>query len=50
MQDDLVSFHIKWTGTHKGEFNGIKPTGKKIYRRTADIVRMKNGKSLVLFI
>lgn len=40
---ELVSFHFKWEGTHKGEFLGVKPTGKKITRRTADVLRIKNG-------
>jgi len=41
---DLVSFHFKWSGTHKGEFLGLKPTGKKITRRTADVLRIKSGR------
>lgn len=44
VQDDLVSFHFKWWGTHEGTFLGVKPTGKKITRRTADVLRIKNGK------
>lgn len=43
-EGDLVSFHFKWTGTHKGTFMGISATGKKISRRTADVLRMKDGK------
>ncbi len=42
-EDDLVSFHFKWTGTHRGDFLGIKPTGKKITRRTADVLRMQGS-------
>lgn len=44
VEDDLVSLHFRWTGTHKGEFMGVKPTGKKFFRRTADVLRMKSGK------
>lgn len=43
-EGDLVSFHFKWTGTHLGEFMGVKPTGKRITRRTADVLRVKDGK------
>jgi predicted ester cyclase len=27
-EKDRVAFRISWTGTHKGEFMGIAPTGK----------------------
>ncbi len=43
-EGDLVSFHLKWSGTHKGEFMGVPPTNKRITRRTADILRIKAGK------
>lgn len=44
VEGDLVSFHMKWSGIHKGEFMGVKPTGKKIFRRTADILRIKDDR------
>lgn len=43
-EGEFVSFHFKWTGTHQGEFMGIKPTGKRISRRTADVLRIKNNR------
>lgn len=43
-EGDLVSFHLTWEGTHSGEFFGVPATGKKISRRTADILRVKDGK------
>lgn len=41
-EGDLVSFHFKWTGTHTGTFMGVPATGKKISRRTADVLRMNS--------
>jgi predicted ester cyclase len=43
VEGELVSFHFKWSGTHAGEFMGVRPTGKKIVRRTADVLRIKSG-------
>ncbi len=42
--DENVSFAYTATGTHKGEFNGIAPTGKKIKIRGMQISRFENGK------
>ncbi len=33
-----------YTGTHKGEFMGLNPTGKKITSKAVDIYRIVNGK------
>lgn len=43
-EGDLVSLHIAWSGTHQHEFMGVRPTGKRITRRTADVLRVKSGK------
>jgi predicted ester cyclase len=34
------------SGTHKGEFRGIPPTGKQVKLKTIDIWRVVNGKML----
>jgi predicted ester cyclase len=34
------------TGTHKGEFQGMAPTGKKFNIKTLDIWRVANGKAV----
>lgn len=42
--EDKVSFAYTLTGTHKGEFMGVSPTGKKINARGMQISRFKDGK------
>lgn len=44
VDDDNVSFAYTLTGTHKGEFLGIPPTGRKISARGMQISRFENGK------
>ena len=43
-EDDKVVLHMKWTGTHKGEFMGIPPTGKSISINVMDIIGIDGGK------
>ncbi len=43
-EGDRVVTHWTATGTHKGEFNGIPPTGKQFSVSTIDIDRIVNGK------
>lgn len=43
-EDDKVWVHLSYTGTHKGEFMGLAPTGKKITSKAVDIYRIVNGK------
>jgi predicted ester cyclase len=43
VEGNRVSFHIAWTGTHQNDFMGAKATGKKIKRRTADVLKVSNG-------
>ena len=38
----VLRFH--WSGTHKGEFMGIPPTGKHITVRAISIQRIEGGK------
>ena len=41
---DKVTTRGSVTGTHKGTFNGIPATGKRVEVRFIDIWRMQNGK------
>ena len=42
-EGDKVVLHMTWTGTQKGEFMGIPPTGKSISINVIDIVRIADG-------
>ncbi|CAN5293842.1 hypothetical protein BH18THE2_BH18THE2_25720 [soil metagenome] len=35
---------LNFTGTHKGEFQGMPPTNKKINIRSADLYKIENEK------
>lgn len=43
-EEDKVWVRLSYTGTHKGEFMGLAPTGKKITSKAVDIYRIVNGK------
>ncbi len=43
-EGDKVWVRLSYTGTHKGEFMGLPPTGKKITSKAVDIYRIANGK------
>ncbi len=43
-EGDKVWVRLTYTGTHKGEFMGLSPTGKKIEAKAVDIYRIVNGK------
>ncbi len=43
-EGDKVWVRLAYTGTHKGEFFGLTPTGKKITAKDVDIYRIVNGK------
>jgi steroid delta-isomerase-like uncharacterized protein len=43
-EGDTVVLHMTWTGTQKGEFMGIPPTGRRISVNVIDIIRIANGK------
>ena len=43
-EEDKVAFQDILRGTHKGEFMGIAPTGKKVEMINTCIVRIANGK------
>ena len=41
---DKVTTYKTYHGTHKGEFFGIAPTGRKIQFETVDVMRVRDGK------
>ena len=43
-EGDKVARRVTWTGTHKGEYMGIAPTGKKITLTVITIERIEGGK------
>lgn len=43
---DKVVIRSTWSGTHKGEFMGIPPTGKSVSFGVIDIVRFAGGKAV----
>lgn len=43
-EGDKVWVRLAYTGTHKGEFMGLAPTGKKITSKAVDIYHIVNGK------
>lgn len=42
--DDKLAVRVRMTGTHKGEFLGTKPTGKRIEYQSHEIYRFEEGK------
>src|SRR5215216_887022 len=41
-ENDLVVVYLNFTGTHKGEFQGIPPTNKPVNIRSADLYRVED--------
>ena len=41
---DRVTTYKTYHGTHRGEFLGVPPTGRKIQFETVDVMRVRNGK------
>ncbi len=41
---DRVTTYKTYHGTHRGEFLGAPPTGRKIQFETVDVMRVRNGK------
>jgi steroid delta-isomerase-like uncharacterized protein len=43
-EGDKVVTRGRWTGTHRGEFQGIAPTGKQVTLKVITIYRIVNGR------
>ncbi len=43
-EGDRVTARVTMRGTHRGEFQGIAPTGKRVEVRAIDMLRISNGK------
>lgn len=43
-EGDMVVAHMTWTGTQKGEFMGVPPTGNSMSIGVIDIIRIADGK------
>jgi steroid delta-isomerase-like uncharacterized protein len=43
-EGDKVVARQTWSGTHKGEFMGVAPTGKSVSIEVIDIIRITGGK------
>ena len=44
VQGDMVAARLVVTGTHRGDFAGIPPTGKQVSIQVFDLVRVIDGK------
>jgi steroid delta-isomerase-like uncharacterized protein len=43
-EGDKVVIRQTWSGTHKGDFMGVAPTGKRVSFGVIDIIRIAGGK------
>jgi predicted ester cyclase len=41
--DDRIAVRLRVSGTHQGEFLGIRPTGKQINYQSSEIYRFRDG-------
>ena len=46
-ENSVVLVFLNWTGTYKGEFQGLPPTNKLISMRTADLFRIGTNGTIV---
>lgn len=45
-EGDTICARVTWTGTHKGKYLGIPPTGKQVRMSSAFFFRFKDGKEV----
>ena len=43
-EDDMVVTRITWHGTHRGEWDGMRPTGQRVTGRSVLIHQVHDGK------
>jgi len=43
-ENNFVLVFLNFSGTHKGQFEGMQPTNKPVKMRSADLYRIENGK------
>lgn len=44
VDNDLIALHFSVTGTHRGDFQGIAPTGRRVTISEFTLYRVKDGK------
>jgi predicted ester cyclase len=44
IEDDLISLHFTVTGTHRGAFEGLGPTGRRVTITEFTLYRVEGGK------
>ena len=42
-EGDLVSVHLRWTGTHRGEVAGVEPSGRRVEITSTAMHRVHDG-------
>ncbi len=45
-EDETVAARVFWTGTHRGNFLGIAPTGRTVRQKQMHFIRFKDGKMI----
>jgi predicted ester cyclase len=43
-EGDLICANVVYAGTHKGEYLGVQPTGKRVTFNSTDIIKVRDGK------
>ena len=49
-EGDRIAVRWTWTGTHKGEWEGVAPTGRKVTETGLSMLRLRNGKIVDEFV
>ncbi|KAK1249610.1 hypothetical protein MKX08_009613 [Trichoderma sp. CBMAI-0020] len=44
IENGYIALHLSVTGTHKGEFQGIQPTGRRVTSSQFTLYRLQDGK------